>query len=96
MVIGLVLGAPTGAEIDRCHEATAFDHCCRVCAAPGEPYYEPVLAARDLVAGHVLVHVASGGTVRRVIDAGDGQVEVITTGADPVRLAPDDQVRVRR
>jgi hypothetical protein len=25
-----VLGAPSAAEVDRCHEATAFDHCCRV------------------------------------------------------------------
>lgn len=31
----------TAAEVSRCHEATAFDHCCRVCATPGEPYYDP-------------------------------------------------------
>jgi hypothetical protein len=95
MVTRPVLGAPSAAEVDRCHEATAFDHCCRVCAGPGEPYYEPVLAARDLVAGHVLVHVASGGAVRQIIEVDNGQLEVVMAGADPVRLAPDDQVRIR-
>jgi hypothetical protein len=96
MVTRPVLGAPSAAEIDRCHEATAFDHCCRVCAGPGEPYHEPVLAARDLVAGHVLVHVASGGAVRQVAELDDGRLEVVMAGADTVRLAPDDKVRVRQ